>query len=260
MSSSSPHPDPRRLAPLLTSGNDSLTNLPSPRSPHSRHTSHDFLAVNAASHPPSPQNLPSPNSNDVNRLRRKPLSPNHSPHPSLGSDSRNSPYASPYLHPVDHRSLTPLDASPLPQMPALEATRRTSITADGVGAKSREGSRSRPTTPGGTENTSGSDSMPSSPKLRKAAKRKSWFSKSGPAHGDGVDRQTPPAWIAGHFDNVAYNLLPLINGERVSDEFAPPQFSLLLAYNMCIGFRIVERRRRYARTFVPTRIWQKCFI
>lgn len=215
----SPYPDSRKLSPLLTPGIDSLTNLSQPKSPHSRHTSQNFLAVNVASCPPSPQILPSPNSNDLNhQYRRKPVSPGHSPQASVGGDSRNSPYASPYLQPVDHRSLTPLDAPPLPHPPASDATGTSSVTADGSGAKSREGSRSRPTTPASADNISGPESMPSSPKLRKAAKRRSWFSKSGGTNGLDDNQQTPPAWIAGHFDNVVYNLSPLINGEKVGQK------------------------------------------
>ncbi|KAL9116256.1 MAG: hypothetical protein Q9227_000627 [Pyrenula ochraceoflavens] len=66
--------------------------------------------------------------------------------------------------------------------------------------------------------TSGSDSVPGSPKLKKARRRRSgWFSKSGSPPSGQVTREDPPAWIAGHFETVPYNLDPLINGEKVSE-------------------------------------------
>lgn len=213
--SSSPYPDLRKLSPLLTTGNDNLTTPSQSKSPRSRHTSQEFPAVNVASLSPNSQALPSPHKNDANHLRRKPVTPGHSPQASIGGDSKTSPYNSPYLHPVDHRSLTPLDVPPLPNPSALDSTVPLSTTTDGSGMRSREGSRSRPNTPGGADSLSGTESMPSSPKLRKAAKRRSWFPKSGGSNGNDGSQQMPAAWIAGHFDNVAYNLVPLTHGEKV---------------------------------------------
>ena len=222
----SPSLDPRRISTAFSLGskNNSSTNLSQPKSSHARLPSQDYLAVNIPSCPPSPLQLPayhpspySPYSlsadnvpTDASPLRRKPatpISPYASGEPVSG---QASPHVSPFLLPVDNRLNSPL--MPPPSISTLDGVGR------GVhaGGNSREGSRSRPTTPASMgAATSGSESMPGSPKQKKHQRGRSWFSKSGSPPRDSGQKEDPPAWIAGHFENVSYNLDPLINGEKV---------------------------------------------
>lgn len=73
------------------------------------------------------------------------------------------------------------------------------------------GSRSRPTTP---SIMTGSDSRPQTPTSAKLNKRKSWMPGSKDK-GKYEDKKYSQAWIAGLRDHIAYDLTPLLSGERV---------------------------------------------
>jgi hypothetical protein len=100
------------------------------------------------------------------------------------------------------------------------------INADGLqrpqstcssGQASREGSRSRPTTPNMlTPYDNLPSSRPQTPTSAKISKRRSWLpgkSEKGPV---GQERHEAQAWIAGLKEHMPYNLEPLINGEKAS--------------------------------------------
>jgi hypothetical protein len=100
------------------------------------------------------------------------------------------------------------------------------INADGLqrpqstcssGQASREGSRSRPTTPNMlTPYDNLPSSRPQTPTSAKVSKRRSWLpgkSEKGPV---GQERHEAQAWIAGLKEHMPYNLEPLINGEKAS--------------------------------------------
>jgi hypothetical protein len=100
------------------------------------------------------------------------------------------------------------------------------ITADGLsrpqsayssGHTSREGSRSRPTTPNMlTPYDNLSSSRPQTPTSAKASKRRSWFSSKSEKGPVGQERHESQAWIAGLKEHIPYNLAPLISGEKAS--------------------------------------------
>lgn len=76
------------------------------------------------------------------------------------------------------------------------------------------GSRSRPTTPSIMQ--SGSDSRPQTPNSAKLNKRKSWLPGTKDK-GKFDEKKNSQAWIAGLRDHVAYDITPLLSGERVCE-------------------------------------------
>lgn len=122
-------------------------------------------------------------------------------------------------------STTPL--SPLPPPPTLVnyGQPRPASSHGSVRSKpssretSREGSRSRPSTP----TTMGPPGRANSPIARtqtasrdsKISKRHSWLPKK-PGHGpDELGSQEPKAWIAGLPEHIPYDLSPIFRGEKV---------------------------------------------
>jgi hypothetical protein len=100
------------------------------------------------------------------------------------------------------------------------------INADGLprpqsthssGQASREGSRSRPTTPNMlTPFDNLPSSRPQTPTSAKASKRRSWLPGKSEKSAMGQEQHEPQAWIAGLKEHIPYNLAPLINGEKAS--------------------------------------------
>jgi hypothetical protein len=59
-------------------------------------------------------------------------------------------------------------------------------------------------------------SRPETPTSAKASKRRSWLPGKADKSPGGQDRYEPQAWIAGLKEQISYNTMPLINGEKVS--------------------------------------------
>jgi hypothetical protein len=86
-------------------------------------------------------------------------------------------------------------------------------------AGSRDGSRSRPSTPTVTA-PPGSASSPISrpqaaPREHKIAKRQSWHPKKPGQEGEESSNYEPKAWIAGLREHIPYDMSPVFRGERV---------------------------------------------
>jgi hypothetical protein len=100
------------------------------------------------------------------------------------------------------------------------------ISADGLprpqsthssGQASREGSRSRPTTPNMlTPFDNLPSSRPQTPTSAKVSKRRSWLPGKSEKGAAGQEQHESQAWIAGLKEHIPYNLAPLINGEKAS--------------------------------------------
>ena len=121
---------------------------------------------------------------------------------------------------------TGLSISTLNTMAAMPLVPPPVISADGLprrqsthssGQASREGSRSRPTTPNMlTPYDNLPSSRPQTPTSAKASKRRSWLPGKSEKSAVGQERHEPQAWIAGLKEHIPYNLEPLINGEKAS--------------------------------------------
>lgn len=95
---------------------------------------------------------------------------------------------------------------------------------------SREGSRSRPSTPT-TMGTPGAGSSPSArtqstPKEARVLKRHSWLPKRPGQESGGVGEYEPRAWIAGLREHIPYDLTPVFRAERVGASTTLPQKSV----------------------------------
>jgi hypothetical protein len=143
---------------------------------------------------------------------------------------------------------SPSAGSNLPPPPPISADRlpRSSsagsqLCAYGGGQASREGSRSRPTTPVmlAPQDTR-SSSRPQSPISAKASKRRSRLSGKADKSPVGQEKNEPQAWIAGLKEHIPYSLLPLITGEKV--RHIAPRGIYYLA-NVCPGSGALERSR-----------------
>jgi hypothetical protein len=128
----------------------------------------------------------------------------------------------------------PLSADGLPR--SSSATGQ--LSAYSSGQASREGSRSRPTTPVMlTPHDNRSPSRPQTPTSAKASKRRSWLPGKAEKNAVGQERNEPQAWIAGLREHIPYSLLPLINGEKVGC-IAPPGIHYLA--DLCPGSGALE--------------------
>jgi len=83
---------------------------------------------------------------------------------------------------------------------------------------SREGSRSRPQTPSMLVPPGGS-SRPSTPDSATSGKRRSWLPGKSPKSASDQNHSEPNAWIAGLRAHVAYDLKPLLDGNKVCSHF-----------------------------------------
>ncbi|OAP64199.1 hypothetical protein AYL99_00171 [Fonsecaea erecta] len=85
--------------------------------------------------------------------------------------------------------------------------------------RSREASRSRPQTPNLLipPGTAGSPGHPATPPSAKVAKKKSWLHGKSDKHRFDDGPGASKAWIAGLREHVAYDLTPLLKGERVPE-------------------------------------------
>jgi hypothetical protein len=83
---------------------------------------------------------------------------------------------------------------------------------------SREGSRSRPQTPSMLVPPGGS-SRPSTPDSATSGKRRSWLPGKSPKSVLDQNHSEPNAWIAGLRAHVAYDLKPLLDGNKVCSHF-----------------------------------------
>jgi hypothetical protein len=122
------------------------------------------------------------------------------------------------LLPLDASTTSPLIPPPVltgygpPRPPSSTGT----LSAPQSRAGSREGSRSRPSTPSAVGSTGSPLLLPSTPGSDKASKRRSWMpGKLGKAAADPA-ASAPQAWVAGVSQHVAYDLTPLISGDTVS--------------------------------------------
>jgi hypothetical protein len=86
-------------------------------------------------------------------------------------------------------------------------------------AGSREGSRSRPSTPSTMAPPGGANSPIArtqlTPRELKVLKRHNWLPKRPGLDVEDVGNHEPKAWIAGLKEHVPYDLLPVFQGERV---------------------------------------------
>jgi hypothetical protein len=176
---------------------------------HSRNNSASSLSQSSsASHPPdlSQDHAPSSPGQTLQPSSKHKL---HKSNPSTGSS----------LPPLDTMATLPLappppistDGFPRPS----SATGQLSAYSSGQG--SREGSRSRPATPVmPTPHDTLSSSRPQTPTSAKASKGRSWLPGKVDKSPAGQERHEAQAWIAGLKEHIPYNLVPLINGEKVS--------------------------------------------
>jgi hypothetical protein len=184
-----------RLSSLFSLGhsrNDSASSLS-----HSSSVSHTADA--SQDHAPSSPG-PTLQSSSKHKL--------HKGNPSLGSD----------LAPLDTMAALPL--APPPPIGADGLPRPSSATgqlnAYSSGQASREGSRSRPSTPVMlTPHDNRSPSHPQTLTSAKASKRRSWLPGKPDKSPVGQERNESQAWIAGLKEHIPYSLLPLIDGEKV---------------------------------------------
>ena len=199
-----------RLSSLLSLGslrNDSASSLPrSSSTSHLPDASQDYAPFSPGPTPQSPS------------MRIK----LHERSPSAGSNLPLPP---------------PISADRLPR-PSSAAGQ---LSAYGGGQASREGSRSRPTTPVmlAPQDTR-SLSRPQSPTSAKVSKRRSWLPAKADKSPVGQKKNEPQAWIAGLKEHIPYSLLPLISGEKVS-RIAPRGIYSLA--NVCPGSGALERSR-----------------
>lgn len=206
-----------RLSSLLLLGhsrNDSASSLShSTAASHGPDVSHD--------HPPR---SPSP------RLQPSSAHKLHKSNLSAGSN----------LLPLDTMATLPL----VPPPPISTDGYRRSSSASGQrstyssGQASREGSRSRPSTPVMLAPYDAlSSSRPQTPTSAKVPKRRSWLPGKADKSAVEHERNERQAWIAGLQEHIGYNLLPLINGEKVS---RVDICSMDCLANFCLGFGAVE--------------------
>lgn len=177
---------------------------------HSRHDSTSSLSqTSSASNPPDASQDHTPGS----------------PGPTLQSPSKHrlhksNPSADSSLPPLNTMATVPPLAPPL-AVSADGLQRPLSATGQLItyssGQASREGSRSRPTTPNMLAPYDNlSSSRPQTPTSAKVSKRRSWLPGKADKSPAGPERAEPQAWIAGLKEHIPYNLAPLVNGEKVS--------------------------------------------
>lgn len=135
---------------------------------------------------------------------------------------KNNSSASYILPPLDVTATMAL--APPPMIGAEGLMRPPSSTGPSSRPHSRQasvdGARSRPTTPSllTPNDGSGSLSRPQTPNSHKLSKRRSWLpgvTRSDKASTDPAHLETE-AWIAGLREHVAYDLGPLLRGEKVN--------------------------------------------
>jgi hypothetical protein len=190
------HTKSNRLSSLLSLGhskNDSASSL-------SQSSSASHLPDVSQGHTPSSSG-PTLQSSSKHKL--------HKSTPSAGSSL-------PALDTMSTLALAPppaISTDGLPRYPSAAGH----FSTYSSGQASREGSRSRPTTPIMlTPHDTLSSSRPQTPTSAKASKRRSWLPGKADKSPIGQERQEPEAWIAGLKEHIPYNLVPLISGERVS--------------------------------------------
>ena len=141
-----------------------------------------------------------------------------SPDSTLQSTSKHklhksNPSAGLSLHTLNAMAAMPLDPPPIISADGLQRPQSTCSS----GQASREGSRSRPTTPNMlTPYDNLPSSRPQTPTSAKASKRRSWLPGRADKNNAGQEQHISQAWIAGLKEHIPYNLTPLINGEKVS--------------------------------------------
>ena len=189
-----------------------------------------------------------------------------SPEPTLQSPSKHRLHKH---YPSAGSSLPPL--STMTTLPALAPP--PAIGADGLqrppsapgqlstyssGQASRDGSRSRPTTPNMlAPYDSLSSPRPQTPTSAKVSKRRSWLPGKADKSPVGPERFEPQAWIAGLKEHIPYNFAPLINGEKVN----LLSFSKMYpAANADLGSGALERKCRYLRSSLPGSSWKRSIL
>ncbi|OQV10793.1 hypothetical protein CLAIMM_14735 [Cladophialophora immunda] len=127
-------------------------------------------------------------------------------------------------------------------------------------ARSRDASRSRPQTPNllippGTAGTPGQSATPPSAKI---AKKKSWLHGKSDKHKFDNGQGAHNAWIAGLREHVAYDLTPLLTGERVPDLWSDYGDTVIYLYPPSSGkgpcFRIDSALLVDSRSLVDLRM------
>jgi hypothetical protein len=86
-----------------------------------------------------------------------------------------------------------------------------------LAARSVEGNRSRPQTPNLLIPPGGSPGLPATPPSARVAKKKSWIPGKSDKHKSDDAGSASKAWIAGLKEYVAYDLTPLLAGNRVPE-------------------------------------------
>jgi len=141
--------------------------------------------------------------------------PGHRTNDSLGSHEATPP-------PINTGPLSPLVLPPtlINHGPPKAASSHGSIQSrPNSRAGSRDGSRSRPSTPTVTA-PPGSTSSPISrpqatPREHKIAKRQSWHPQKPGQDAEESGNYEPKAWIAGLKEHIPYDMSPVFRGERV---------------------------------------------
>ena len=198
----------RKISTLFSSGtsrddSDSVLSRSSTSS-HLRGSSHDLPGAGSRS------NASLPKSASLSKIA------GHRAHTSINSHTPIMPT------PISTAPLSPLPPPPtlVNYGPPRPASSHGSVRSrPSSRATSREGSRSRPSTP----TTIGPPGSANSPIARtqttsrdtKLSKRHSWLPKK-PGHGpDELGGQEPKAWIAGLREHIPYELSPIFRGEKV---------------------------------------------
>ncbi len=218
----------KRIPSLFSSGNprddsDSIFSQSSTSSSHLRRPSQDLPPAGPGSDAPLPKSASIPN---LYGHRANPSLNSHGPMPPPTSTALLSPLAPP-------PTLVSYGA-PKPASSHGSARSRRSSRAG-----SREGSRSRPSTP----TTMAPPGMANSPMARtqvtpkesKALKRHSWLPKRSGQEAEDAGGYEPKAWIAGLKEHIPYDLSPVFRGERVWPKPASPSqlTNLACRYQNC---------------------------
>ncbi|OAL33192.1 hypothetical protein AYO20_07509 [Fonsecaea nubica] len=126
--------------------------------------------------------------------------------------------------------------------------------------RSRDASRSRPQTPNLLipPGTAGSPCHPATPPSAKIAKKKSWLHGKADKHKFADGEGPSKAWIAGLREHVAYDLTPLLKGDRVTELWSDYGDTVVYLYPPSSGkgpcFRIDSTLLADSRSLVNLRM------
>ena len=196
----------KRISSLFSLGgskDDSSASLSqsTASSSHLRISSHDYPLTSSSA------------SASIRRSRSAQNLVPHEPHPTaLQADDTSEPVI----------------LNPPRTLKGTRPARSAVVYANGSHPASREGSRSRPTTPNlptplNTTSSPGSLSRPGTPNSAKQSKRRSWFPGKTDRVAANHPQNEPQAWIAGLREHIPYDLKPLLTGQKVRASPSTPR-------------------------------------